>query len=153
MTAHRIVVVGGGAGGLELATTLGDRLGRNGRAQVTLIDRGSTHLWNPLLHEVAAGSMDMHQHQLDSLAQARWHRFTFALGGLAGLDRRAREVAVERVLDDEGAEILPVRRVRYDTLVIAIGCESNDFGTPGVREHAFTLDGTWQRPLFHRRLA
>ncbi len=152
MTAHRIVVVGGGAGGLELATKLGDRFARKGRAQVTLIDRARTHLWKPLLHEVAAGSMDMHQHQLDYLAQARWHRFTFPLGGLAGLDRRAREVAVERVLDDEGAEILPVRRIRYDTLVIAIGCESNDFGTPGVREHAFTLDGTWQAHLFHRRL-
>src|SRR5258705_10069479 len=149
---HRIVIVGGGAGGLELATKAGDKFGRQGRAHVTLVDRGRTHLWKPLLHEVAAGSMDMHQHQLDYLAQARWHRFTFALGGLAGLDRRAREVVVERVLDDEGAEILPVRRIRYDTLVIAIGCESNDFGTPGVREHAFTLDGTWQAHLFHRKL-
>src|SRR5258708_9126040 len=81
---HRIVVVGGGAGGLELATKLGDRLGRKGRARGTLVDRGRTHLWKPLLHEVAAGSMDVHQHQLDYLAQARWHRFTFVLRGLAG---------------------------------------------------------------------
>src|SRR5258708_1753318 len=149
---HRIVVVGGGAGGLELATKLGDRLGRKGRARVTLIDGGRTHLWKPVLHEVAAGSMDVHQHQLDYLAQARWHRFTFVLGGLAGLDRSARQVIVDRVLDDEGEEILPLRRIPYDTLVLAIGCESNDFGTPGVREHAFTLDGTWQAHLFHRRL-
>ena len=152
MAAHRVVIVGGGAGGLELATKLGDRYGRGDRVHATLVDRSRTHLWKPLLHEVAAGSMNMHDHQLDYLAQARWHHFTFALGALAGLDRGAREITAARVLDDEGAEILPERRIGYDTLVIAIGSESNDFGTPGVREHAFTLDNTWQAHLFHRRL-
>ena len=149
---HKVVVVGGGAGGLELATRLGDTLGRKGRAHVTLVDRSRTHLWKPLLHEVAAGSMNIHAHQLDYLAQARWHGFTFVLGALAGLDRARREIAVAAVQDDEGAEILPARRVPYDTLVIAIGSESNDFGTPGVREHAFTIDNAWQAHLFHRRL-
>jgi NADH dehydrogenase len=149
---HRIVVVGGGAGGVELATQLGDKLGRPRRAHVTLVDRSRTHLWKPLLHEVAAGSMDMHDHQLDYLAQARWHRFTFALGALAGLDRAARRIVVSAVKDDEGTEILPERRIAYDTLVVAIGSESNDFNTPGVREHAFTIDSAWQAHLFHRRL-
>jgi NADH dehydrogenase len=149
---NRIVVVGGGAGGLELATQLGDRYGRGTEAHVTLVDRSRTHLWKPLLHEVAAGSMDIHQHQLDYLAQARWHRFTFVLGALAGLERQARHIRVDAVLDDEGEEILPARRIPYDTLVIAIGSESNDFGTPGVREHAFTIDNAWQAHLFHRRL-
>ena len=148
----RLVVVGGGAGGLELATRLGDKYGKRSRARVTLVDRSRTHLWKPLLHEVAAGSMDMHQHQLDYLAQARWHNFTFVLGALAGLDRAAKEVVVAPVKDDEGQVILPGRRVPYDKLVIAIGCESNDFNTPGVREHAFTLDNAWQAHLFHRRL-
>src|SRR5438270_12273740 len=91
---HRIVVVGGGAGGLELATRLGDKLGRPRRAHITLVDRSRTHLWKPLLHEVAAGSMDIHAHQLDYLAQARWHRFTFMLGALAGLDRHARHIEI-----------------------------------------------------------
>jgi NADH dehydrogenase len=150
--AHRIVVIGGGAGGLELVTRLGDRFARRGRAQVTLIDRSRTHLWKPLLHEVAAGSIDIHDHQLDFLAQAMWHRFRFVLGALTGLDRTAREVIVAAVRDDEGREILPERRVPYDTLVIAVGSESNDFGTPGVREHAFTIDNPWQANLFHRRL-
>ena len=149
---NRIVVVGGGAGGLEAATQLGDRYGKGTRAHVTLVDRSRTHLWKPLLHEVAAGSMDIHQHQLDYLAQARWHHFTFVLGALAGLDRKARLIRVAPVVDDEGEEILPERRIPYDTLVIAIGSESNDFGTPGVREHAFTIDNAWQAHLFHRRL-
>ena len=148
----RVVVVGGGAGGLELVTRLGDTLGKRGRAHVTLADRSRTHLWKPLLHEVAAGSMDIHAHQLDYLAQARWHGFTFALGALAGLDRKAHEVALAPVTDDTGEEILPARRLAYDLLVVAIGSESNDFGTPGVREHAFTLDNAWQAHLFHRRL-
>jgi NADH:quinone reductase (non-electrogenic) len=152
VSAPRIVVVGGGAGGLELATRAGDKYARKGRAEVTLVDRSRTHLWKPLLHEVAAGSMDMHQHQLDYLAQARWHRFTFALGALAGLDRAAREIVVAEVTDDEGGVILPERRIPYDMLVLAIGSESNDFGTPGVREHAFMLDNTWQAHLFHRKL-
>ncbi|MBC8021793.1 MAG: NAD(P)/FAD-dependent oxidoreductase [Burkholderiales bacterium] len=152
MTPPRIVVVGGGAGGLELATRLGDRFGKRGRAKVTLVDRTRTHLWKPLLHEVAAGSMDMHQHQLDYLAQALWHHFTFALGPLTELDRAAREIVVGEVCDDEGALILPERRIPYDRLVVAIGSESNDFGTPGVGEHAFTLDNVWQAHLFHRRL-
>ena len=151
-TPHRIVVVGGGAGGLELVTRLGDRLGRRKRVHVTLVDRSRTHLWKPLLHEVAAGSMDMHAHQLDYLAQARWHRFTFSLGALAGLDRGTRRVRIAAVRDDEGVEILPEREVPYDTLAIAIGSESNDFNTPGVREHAFTIDNAWQAHLFHRRL-
>src|SRR5271165_4583839 len=55
---HRIVVVGGGAGGLELITRLGKRLGRRGRASVTLVECARTHIWKPLLHGVAAGSID-----------------------------------------------------------------------------------------------
>src|SRR6185436_19593392 len=109
--APRLVVVGGGAGGLELATRLGDKYGKRSRARVTLIDRSRTHLWKPLLHEVAAGSMDMHQHQLYYLAQARWHHFTFVLGALAGLDRTARTITVAAVIDDEGGEILPQRQI------------------------------------------
>jgi NADH dehydrogenase len=146
------VIVGGGAGGLELATRLGDKLGRSARAHVTLIDRSRTHLWKPLLHEVAAGSMDIHQHQLDYLAQARWHRFTFTLGALAGLDRAARSITVAAVVDDEGVEILPERRIGYDTLAIAIGSESNDFGTPGVREHTIRLETKDDAGRFHRHL-
>ncbi|MDX2220688.1 MAG: NAD(P)/FAD-dependent oxidoreductase [Burkholderiales bacterium] len=151
-TPHRILIVGGGAGGLELATRLGDSLGRKGRAQVTLVDRARTHLWKPLLHEVAAGSINIHADQLDYLAQARWHHFTFALGALAGLDRARKVLKVAAVVDDEGTEILPARELGYDTLVIAIGSQCNDFGTPGVAEHAFKLDNAWEANLFHRRL-
>src|SRR5215510_11767707 len=149
---HRIVIVGGGAGGIELATRLGDTLGRHGKALVTLVDRSRTHLWKPLLHEFAAGTMDLEQHALDYLAQARWHHFRFQLGDMDGLDRGRRRVLVAPTVDEDGRELIPRREIPYDTLVIAIGSHSNDFGTPGAREYAISLDRADQAELFHRRL-
>ena len=81
------MVVGGGAAGLELATGLGDKLGKRKRADITLIERSRTHLWKPLLHEVAAGSMNVDNHALDYLAQAHWHHFRYRYGEMIGLDR------------------------------------------------------------------
>jgi len=149
---HHVVVVGGGAGGLELATRLGDRLGRKGRAVVTLVDRNETHVWKPLLHEIAAGSMDLHAHQLDYLAQARWHYFIFCCGALESLDRVRREIVVAPILDERGGEVIPRRTLRYDTLVVAIGSVANTFGVPGVDEHAYALESATEADRFHRRL-
>ena len=149
---HRIVIVGGGAGGLELATRLGDTLGRRGRAEIVLVDRTRTHLWKPLLHEIAAGSMDPDLHDLDYLAQAHWHHFRFRLGEMDGLDRARREIHIAPSFDEEGREIVPRRSLSYDTLVIAVGSRSNDFGTPGAREHAISLDTPEEAERFHRRL-
>ena len=150
---HRIVVVGGGAGGLELVTRLGDTLGRRGRAQVTLVDRGRTHLWKPLLHQVAAGCMDLNDHALDYLAQARWHHFAFQLGQMTGLDRARRCVRLGPLQDPEtGEEVLPERELPYDTLVLALGSQTNDFGTPGAQAHAIALDTPEQAERFRSRL-
>jgi NADH dehydrogenase len=150
--AHQVVIVGGGAGGLELATRLGDRFGRRGRLAVTLVDRNRTHVWKPLLHEVAAGSMDIHAHQLDYLAQARWHHFSFCNGALESLDRWGRQISVAPELDELGTEVIPRRVLYYDTLVLALGSVSNSFGVPGVAEHAFALDSAEQADHFHRNL-
>ncbi|HYI82744.1 MAG TPA: NAD(P)/FAD-dependent oxidoreductase [Acetobacteraceae bacterium] len=149
---NQIVVVGGGAAGLELATKLGDTLGRRGEAVITLVERSRSHLWKPLLHEVAAGSMDVDEHDLDYLAQAHWHHFRYRYGEMIGLDRARKEVIVAPTVDDEGRQITPRRSFRYDTLVIAIGSVVNDFGTPGVKEHAIALDQTQQAARFNRRL-
>ena len=150
---HRILIVGGGAGGLELATRLGDRLGRRKRARITLVDCARTHLWKPLLHEVAAGSMDLYENDLDYLAQARWHHFEFQLGRMDGLDRTRRVVKLAPTFDEEGhEELIPRREIAYDTLVLAVGSRTNDFGTPGAREHAISLDTPDQAERFHHRL-
>src|SRR5690242_6556521 len=150
--APRIVIVGGGAGGLELATRLGNRLGRRGRAMVTLIDKERTHLWKPLLHEVAAGSMDVGRHELDYLAQSHWHHFRYRVGEVTGLDRGKREVRVAPVHDEDGTEVTAARTEGYDVLVLAVGGVTNDFGTPGVAEHAIELDTPEEAARFHRRL-
>ena len=149
---HRIVIVGGGAGGLELATHLGDSLGRRGQADITLIDKNRTHVWKPKLHEIAAGSMDLGAHEVDYLAQAHWHHFRFRIGELTGIDRGRREVHVAPYVDDEGREVTPGRAFGYDTLVVAIGSLSNDFGTPGVNEHALRLESKADAERFHARM-
>jgi NADH dehydrogenase len=149
---HQIVVVGGGAGGLELATRLGNKLGRRGKAQITLIDKERTHLWKPLLHEIAAGSMDLGVHELDYLAQAHWHGFRYRIGEITGLDRERRLVQVAPFIDDEGRLVTSPRAFAYDTLVIAIGSLTSDFGVPGVKEHAIALETPGQAARFHRRL-
>ncbi len=131
---------------------LGDKFGKRGRARIELIDRERTHLWKPLLHEVAAGSMDLSVHELSYLAQSHWHHFRFRLGQMIGLDRARREVHVASVLDEAGAQITAERLYTYDTLVIAVGSLTNDFGTPGVKEHAIALETTASAARFHRRL-
>jgi NADH dehydrogenase len=148
---HRIVVVGGGAAGLELATRLGDRLGRRSRASITLVERARTHLWKPLLHAVAAGSIDPGEYELNYLAQAHWHGFRYQLGEMIGLDRGTKEVLLAATYD-EGRQITPPRSVEYDTLVIAVGSVTNDFGTQGVAEHAVPLETPGEAARFNRRL-
>lgn len=151
-TAHRIVIVGGGAGGLELATKLGDSLGRHGEAEITLVDAARTHIWKPLLHQVAAGSLDTHADELEYLAQARWHHFNFRLGRMDGLCREKKEIYLAPLLDESGDEILPRQIVHYDTLVLSVGSRTNDFGTKGAAEHAIMLDSPEAAKSFNSRL-
>jgi NADH:ubiquinone reductase (H+-translocating) len=148
----RIVIVGGGAGGLELATRLGNTLGKRGRALITLVDKFPTHLWKPLLHQVAAGTGGTADEELDYLAQAHWHHFRFILGTMEELDRSSRQLTVAATFDDDGAEISPRRRVIYDYLILAVGSGSNDFGTPGAKENAISLDTQAEARRFHKRL-
>jgi NADH dehydrogenase len=149
---HHVVIVGGGAGGLELATKLGDTLGRKGKAMITLIDKTKTHVWKPLLHEIAAGSMDPDKHELNYLAQAHWHHFKFRLGSMDNLDRAKREISISPYFDENGEEVIPRRTVQYDTLIIAVGSTTNDFGVKGASEYSIALDTQDQAEKFHRRL-
>jgi NADH:quinone reductase (non-electrogenic) len=149
---HHIVIVGGGAGGLELATRLGDSLGKKKKAEITLIDSCRTHVWKPLLHEIAAGSMDPEKHELDYLAQAHWHSFRFRLGRMDGLNRDEKEVSLAPYFDENGEEVIPSRTFKYDTLVIAIGSTTNDFGVKGALEYSIALDTQDQAEIFHRKL-
>jgi len=148
----KVVIVGGGAGGLELATMLGRKLGKKQEHDIVLIDRNSTHLWKPLLHEVAAGSLDAEIDSVSYRAHAHAHHFQFKMGTFSGVNREKKEIHLAPVYDPEGEEILPQRNESYDILVMAIGSSSNDFGVEGVREHCKFLDSTKQAIKFHDRL-
>lgn len=146
---HHIVVVGGGAGGLELVTRLGNKLGRKGKARITLVDAGLTHVWKPLLHEVASGSLDSSSNEINYRAHARRHHYEFQVGRMAGLHRDDRMLVIAPFVDQDGREVVPERRLPYDTLVIAVGSTANDFGTPGAQDHCLFLDSLPQARRFH----
>ena len=148
----KIVIAGGGAAGLELATRLGRNLGKRKLADITLIEKKRTHLWKPLLHSIAAGSMDPSEQELNYLAQAHWRHFHYKFGEMIGLDRARKLVQLASTHDEDGREITPVRSIPYDTLIIAVGSITNDFGTPGVAEYAIPLETTEQAVRFNRRL-
>ncbi len=149
---HKIVIVGGGAGGLELATKLGDSLGKKKKAEITLIDCTKTHVWKPLLHEIAAGSMNPDKHELEYMAQAHWHHFRFRLGRMDRLNRHKKEVSIAPYIDEDGKEIIPRRSFQYDTLIISVGSTTNDFGIKGAAEHSIALDTQEQAEVFHQKL-
>ncbi|MSP28569.1 MAG: NAD(P)/FAD-dependent oxidoreductase [Methylococcales bacterium] len=148
---HNIVIVGGGAAGLELATSLGRKLGKQGLADITLINATATHIWKPLLHEVAAGTLDESE-QVEYLAQAYRSHFRFRLGKMEGLNRAKKEVTVSPTLNDNGEELIPQRTFSYDTLVMAVGSVSNTFNIKGVAEHCLFLDTTSQAFKFQKHL-
>ncbi len=148
----KIVIIGGGAGGLELATRLGSSLGRGHKAQITLVDRNHSHLWKPLLHEVATGSLDEGVDAISYLAHARNHHFQFQMGSLTGLNREEKTVQLGEIRDAQGDLLVPVRQLPYDVLVMALGSVSNDFGTAGVKEHCIFLDNPAQAQRFHNEM-
>jgi len=148
----RIIVVGGGAGGLELATKLGRTLGRKRRATVTLVDRKASHLWKPLLHEVATGSMDAGVDALSYRAHAKNHSFDFQMGSLQSIERERKVIKLAALYDEQDELLMPERELEYDILVMAIGSTSNDFNTPGVRDNCIFLDSPEQAHRFRTEM-
>ncbi|VED36283.1 NADH dehydrogenase [Escherichia coli] len=147
----KIVIVGGGAGGLEMATQLGHKLGRKKKAKITLVDRNHSHLWKPLLHEVATGSLDEGVDALSYLAHARNHGFQFQLGSVIDIDREAKTITIAELRDEKGELLVPERKIAYDTLVMALGSTSNDFNTPGVKENCISSITRTRRVASTRR--
>lgn len=145
--SSRVVIVGGGAGGLELAIRLAKLTRPGDRARVTLIDRRLTHIWKPRLHEIAAGLLVAAQEEAGYAAQGRRHGFDFVLGEVTRLDPEHRRIEIgptsypadDPVAHATGDDLLPSRTLDYDTAVLAIGSTVNDSGVPGVRERWYTL--------------
>jgi NADH dehydrogenase len=68
------------------------------------------------------------------------------------LDRARREICLQAMHDEDGHLIAERRVLRYDTLVMAVGSEVNDFHTPGVREHALALNTVADARKLHKRI-
>jgi len=150
---HDIVIVGGGAGGLELAARLGRKLGRrDGPARVLLVDRSPYHLWKPSLHEVAAGTLDAHQEGLSYLILARRNHFSFWPGEIIGLDAPGKYITLGEMQDERGQPMVAERRLGFAQAVLALGSGSNFFGTPGADEHAWVLEHASDAERFQRHL-
>ena len=151
MKKTQIVVIGGGAGGLELATRLGAHCGRK-RFDVILVEKNHTHVWKPLLHEVAAGALDANLDEVGYRSHGHRWGYRFFYGALETIDRAARQIVIAPILDETGREIMGRHRIRYDYLVLAVGSITNDFGTPGVKQHCLFLDSRLEADRFRTKL-
>ncbi|HBP80123.1 MAG TPA: FAD-dependent oxidoreductase, partial [Halomonas sp.] len=150
MAIPRIVIVGGGAGGLALATRLGHTLGKKKRAEIVLLDRNATHVWKPLLHELATGVLNSSMDEVDYRGHSSAHYYRYQRGSLNGLDREQKVIHLAPIEDEDGVEVLPARQLTYDYLVLSLGSISNDFGTKGVAEHCHFIDSPQQAKAFQR---
>ncbi len=147
----QIVVVGGGAGGLELVRRLGAKFGRK-KHDIILVDQNLSHIWKPLLHEVAAGSLDANLDEVGYRGHCHRWGYRFFQGSLEAIDRDAKTIRLAPVLDDQGDEMVGSHTMRYDYLVLAVGSVSNDFGVAGVTEHCLYLDSRKQADKFRTKL-
>ncbi|TVP49249.1 MAG: NAD(P)/FAD-dependent oxidoreductase [Halomonas sp.] len=150
MGIPRIVIVGGGAGGLALATRLGRILGKRKRAEIVLLDRNTTHVWKPLLHELATGVLNSSMDEVDYRGHSSAHHYRYQRGSLTGVNREEQILHLAPIKDEDGEEVLPPRDLSYDYLVMALGSVSNDFGTQGVAEHCHFIDSPQQAKAFQR---
>jgi len=145
----KYVIVGGGAGGLELACKLGRKLGPQ---QVMLVDSRLYHIWKPSLHEVAAGTLDIHQEGLSYQMLAHDNGFSYAYGAMTALDSANKQITVAAITSEGGEPVLPERRIGYESLVMAVGSTSNYFGVPGAAEHTISLNATEDAERFRLTL-
>lgn len=146
----RLVIVGGGIAGLALATRLGNSMGRSGKLDITLVDKGFSHVWKPMLHCFAAGTARNENDRITFVSHAAGHGFRFCYGEISRLDRTARRITLAPLTEQDDEEvILEERHVDYDALIFAIGSRANDFGTPGVKDHCIFLDNVVEANNFN----
>jgi NADH:ubiquinone reductase (H+-translocating) len=127
----RVMILGGGFGGVYTALALEKTLARDPDVEVTLVSRDNFFLFTPMLHEVAASDLDLTH--IVSPIRKLLRRVNFFNGEVQGIDLDARTVRLSHGADGHAHD------VPYDYLVIALGCETNFYDLPGAAEHALTM--------------
>lgn len=150
MHEKNIVIVGGGVAGMEIATQLGNRLGRAKKSIITLIDKDSSHIWKPILHKIAAGTNDLSQQQVSFVAHASQHYFTYCPGEMSGIDREKKLIFLEPITMMDGSVSVEKRSIHYDILIMAVGSCANDFNIPGISKFCYFIDSRIQARVFNR---
>ena len=141
---HRILILGGGFGGIHAALELDRALARRDDLQVTLVTRDNFFLFTPMLHEVAAGDL-----ALDTIVnplRKLLTRVNTFVGNVESIDLDARQVRVSHGLDGHTHD-LP-----YDQLILALGSSTNFFGLPGVERCALTVKSLGDAIVLRNRL-
>jgi len=129
--AKRILILGGGFGGLYTALELEKALARNSSFEVVLVNRENFFLFTPMLHEIAASDLDF-THIVNPLRKLL-QRVKFFHGEVQAIDLPSRSV---RVVHGPGRH---AHEIDYDYLVIALGSTTNFYGMPGLRDNAVTM--------------
>lgn len=152
MTGKRIVIVGGGAGGLALASKLGRKLGHKQGFDICLVDRSPIHIWKPKLHEVAVGVIDQSLDGLLYRDHGLKNGYRYVRGEIEGCDPSGKTIQLAPVYSDDGELLLADRALSYDYLVLALGSVSNTFNTKGAEENCIFLDSLENAERFHHKL-
>lgn len=130
-TPTRIIILGGGFGGLYTAMHLEKTLARDPDIEITLVNRENFFLFTPMLHEVAASDLDM-THIVNPIRKLL-RRVRFFEGDVEYVDLNNRRVGVSHGQEHHHHEL------EYDHLVLALGSITNFYGLPGLAEHAMTM--------------
>ncbi len=129
--ARRILILGSGFGGLYTALHLEKKLRREAAVEITLVNRENFFLFTPMLHEVAAGDLDL-THIVNPVRKLL-RRTHFFNGDIKRIDLKERRVIVAHADDNHDHELF------YDYLVLALGSVTNFYNLPGLAENALTM--------------
>lgn len=129
MNTKKIVILGGGFGGLYAALEFERR--RDPNVEVTLVSQENFFLFTPMLHEIAASDLDATDVVNPIRKMLRHVRF-FA-GDVQGIDLERRRITVAHGFD------LHTHELEYDHLVFGLGSVTNFFNIPGLAERALTM--------------
>src|SRR5688572_2506247 len=127
----RVVVLGGGFGGLHTAVHLEKLLRGDPSVEITLVSRDNFFLFTPMLHEVAASDLDI-THIVSPIRTLLKH-CTIFIGDVDSIDLENRHVRVSHGFDRHSHEL------KYDHLVVGLGSITNFYGLPGLEQRALTM--------------